>query len=146
VIAEPLSRSLPLATVTLATANWLTAEALAAARKLGFEAAVAVVDVTGSLRSFQRSDGAGILPVDVALRKAWTAAASELPTHVWNGFVSDASMAPMAALPQMMAVGGGFPLCDNGKVVGGIGVSGGDPDQDQKAAEQALARVGFSVP
>ncbi|WP_432011291.1 heme-binding protein [Streptomyces cucumeris] len=45
-----------------------------------------------------------------------------------------------------MAVGGGYPIIDNGKCVGGIGISGGSYEQDQHAAEEALAALGFEVP
>jgi uncharacterized protein GlcG (DUF336 family) len=34
-----------------------------------------------------------------------------------------------------MIFAGGIPLRRNGKIVGGVGVSGGDGDQDQTVAE-----------
>lgn len=45
----------------------------------------------------------------------------------------------------MTAVGGGYPLHDGGQLIGGIGVSGGSYEQDQRAAEAALRAVGPSV-
>ncbi|PKM49737.1 MAG: hypothetical protein CVV02_14815 [Firmicutes bacterium HGW-Firmicutes-7] len=38
----------------------------------------------------------------------------------------------------MIIFGGGFPLDYNGKVIGGIGVSGGSVDDDMKVAQAAL--------
>jgi uncharacterized protein GlcG (DUF336 family) len=35
----------------------------------------------------------------------------------------------------MCIVGGGLPICYKGKVVGGIGVSSGSPDQDLGCAQ-----------
>jgi uncharacterized protein GlcG (DUF336 family) len=48
-------------------------------------------------------------------------------------------------LPGMMAVSGGHPIIDNGRVVGAIGVSGGQNDQDLNAAVTALHAAGFPV-
>ncbi len=41
---------------------------------------------------------------------------------------------------------GGFPIMAGGECVGGIGVSGGDWEQDQKIARAALAAVGAEAP
>ena len=38
--------------------------------------------------------------------------------------------------------GGGIPLVEGGSVVGGVGVSGGTPDQDQEVAEAGAAVLG----
>lgn len=120
----------------------------AAAKAAGFEAAVAVTDATGALRAFERSDGAPFLTAEVATNKAWTAASYGYPTHVWNDYVTDPKIAPLQNLPRMMAVGGGYPLLVDGRLVGGIGISGGTytQDQDQDAAEAALKAVGFALP
>ncbi|MFJ9619705.1 heme-binding protein [Streptomyces noursei] len=44
------------------------------------------------------------------------------------------------------AVGRGYPIIDDGQCVGGLGISGGSYEQDQQAAEEALAALGFEVP
>ncbi|MGH2940253.1 MAG: heme-binding protein [Solirubrobacterales bacterium] len=53
---------------------------------------------------------------------------------------------PLQHVPRVVAVGGGFPLIDGDQVVGGLGISGGDYAQDQKAGETALGSVGFDLP
>jgi len=133
------------ATVSSAATDALLKAALEAASGLGFEAAVAVVDAGGALKGFTRSDGAAFLTVDVAIGKAWTAASYGYPTHVWNEYVADPKVAPLANLPRMMPVGGGYPLLHEGKVVGGIGISGGNYQQDQDAAANALRQLGFEI-
>jgi uncharacterized protein GlcG (DUF336 family) len=45
-----------------------------------------------------------------------------------------------------MAVGGGYPIIENGRCIGGLGISGGSYEQDQQAAEEALAALGFELP
>lgn len=44
-----------------------------------------------------------------------------------------------------MPVGGGNPIKDGGKLVGGVGMSGGNAQQDQGIAEAALKSPGFDV-
>ena len=140
------ARSFPTASVSRAASSALVEAALAAAAEVGFEAAVAVADATGALRAFARSDGAPFLTADVAVDKAWTAASYGYPTHVWNAYVADPEVAPLAHHPRLMAVGGGHPLVDGGRLVGGIGISGGNVHQDRDAAERAMRALGFPVP
>ena len=40
---------------------------------------------------------------------------------------------------RMVIFGGGFPLWENGVLVGGIGVSGGSVDEDMTVAKAGLA-------
>ena len=142
---EPPARSFRTASVTRAAASALVEATLAAAAEIGFEAAVAVVDATGALRAFARGDGAPFLAADVAVDKAWTAASYGYPTHVWNAYVADPAVAPLAGHPRLLAVGGGYPLLDDGRLVGGVGVSGGNVQHDRDAAERALRAVGFPI-
>ncbi|MBI3731180.1 MAG: heme-binding protein [Burkholderiales bacterium] len=54
-------------------------------------------------------------------------------------------VAQLAHRPRLVAVDGCCPIIENGKVIGGIGISGGNALQDQQAAEIALAALGFEV-
>ncbi|GAA1560363.1 heme-binding protein [Kribbella lupini] len=91
----------------------------------GFDVATAVTDSGGHLVAFERTDGTPFLAAEVAVDKAWTAASFRLATHTWNSLVTDPRVAPLAHHPRLMAVGGGFPLFDDGVCVGGLGISGG---------------------
>lgn len=132
--------------VTRSAAASLVDTALELAEAAGFQAAIAVVDEAGVLRAFQRADGAPFLTADIAINKAWTAASLGHPTHVWNALTANPGVAPLANLPRVIAVGGGYPLKENGKVVGGFAISGGTTQQDQDAACEAMRRLGFDVP
>jgi len=123
----------------------LLAAAHAACRDIGIDATIAITDAGGHLKALDRTDGAPFLTVDVAIDKAWTAASFGLGTHVWNGIVRDPVVAQLAHRPRMVAVGGGCPIVHEGRVVGGIGISGGNALQDQQAAEAALTSAGFDV-
>lgn len=142
----PKVKSCPTASVNREAATALIHAALAAAKEIGFEAAVAVTDATGSLRAFERTDGAPFLTTDVAINKAWTAASYGYPTHVWNSYVADPKIAPLAFHPRLLAVGGGYPVMEDGKLIGGIGISGDNSQQDQQVAETALKVLGFEIP
>ena len=95
----------------------------------------------------KRRRKAPFLTVDVAVDKAWSSASSGYPTHVWNDYVSnDPKVAPLAYRPRMVAVGGGYPILEDGKLIGGIGISGGTYQQDQDACVAALTALGFELP
>lgn len=135
--------SVPTATVSRSAAQALVETAIKAAFDAGVEIAVAVVDSGGALKAFGRTDGAPFLSVDASINKAWTAASFGLSTHTWNEFLADPKLAPLASLPKLLAVGGGCPIMVEGKLIGGIGVSGGTYAQDQAFAETALKNIGF---
>jgi uncharacterized protein GlcG (DUF336 family) len=140
-----LTKSIPMASISREAAAALIAACLAAAKEIGMEVAVAVTDATGSLRAFERTDGAPFLTTDVAIDKAWTASSYGYPTHVWNQYVGDPKVAPLAYHPRLLAVGGGYPIMGNGRLIGGVGISGGNAAQDQDAAEQGLKALGFDL-
>jgi uncharacterized protein GlcG (DUF336 family) len=138
-------KAIATASVTREAANALIEAALNASRDIGFDAAVAVTDATGNLRAFQRADGAPFFTAEVAVSKAWTAASCGIATHVWNDYIADPKLAPLANVPKLMAVGGGLPLFHEGKLIGGIGVSGGSHEQDRQVASTALGNLGFEI-
>ena len=139
-------RTVQASSVTQVAARALIEEVNAAAVRIGFTAAVAVTDQGGHLKAFDRADDAPFLTAEVALDKAWTAASFHRPTHVWNEFLADQRVSPLTGHPRVMAVGGGYPIIDNGRCVGGLGISGGSYEQDMQAAEEALATLGFELP
>ena len=142
---QQIVKAIATASVTREAANALIEAALKASREIGFDASVAVTDATGNLRAFQRADGAPFFTAEVAVSKAWTAASCGIATHVWNDYIADPKLAPLANVPKLMAVGGGLPLFHDGRLIGGIGVSGGSHEQDRQAAGIALNSLGFEI-
>lgn len=123
----------------------LIVAARTASTRIGIEVTIAVTDVAGNLKAFERSDAAPFLTVEVAIDKAWTAASFGLATHAWNTILADDKVSQLAHRPRMVSVGGGCPIVEAGKVVGAIGISGGNALQDQQVAEEALQELGFEV-
>jgi len=133
------------ASITRNSALALAIAARDAATKIGLSLAIAVTDEGGHLIAFERADATPFLAAEVAIDKAWTAASFGLDTMVWNQIVAQPVTAPLANHPRVMAVGGGVPIVLDGRVVGGIGISGGTAQQDHDVAAAALKAAGFEV-
>jgi uncharacterized protein GlcG (DUF336 family) len=93
------------------------------------------------LQFFKRMDGTLPVSTELAVSKAYTAAAVRMPTHKLGELAQ-----PGGELygiqhthnGRIVLFGGGYPLCVAGQVVGGIGVSGGTVEQDMRVAEPAV--------
>jgi uncharacterized protein GlcG (DUF336 family) len=135
----------PMASITREAAAALIGHAQAAARSLGIQIAVAVTDATGELKAFERDDGARFLTASIAVDKAWTATSYGVSTRQWTAILERPMAAQLAHRPRFVAVGGGCPIFDGAQLVGGIGISGGDAEQDHQVAERALAALGLAA-
>jgi uncharacterized protein GlcG (DUF336 family) len=133
------------ASITRDSALSLLVAARHAAKNIGINVAIAVTDAGGHLTAFERADATPFLASEVAVNKAWTAASFGLSTQTWNHIVAQPPTAPLAGHPRVMAVGGGVPIVAGGRVVGGIGISGGNAQQDHDAAVAALEFLGFDA-
>jgi glc operon protein GlcG len=116
--------------IGLEQAKQLMAAAEAEAKKRGWKMNIAVVDTNGELVMFERMEGAQIASVTIATNKARTAARFRRESRLfYNAF--EAGHGYIATLdPTLVASPGGFPLVENGKLIGAIGCSGGTGDQD----------------
>ena len=139
------AKSFSTATITTEAAVALINAARNSAKDIGFESAIAVTDAAGNLKAFERTDQCPFLAADVAVDKAWTAAAFGLTTHTWAAVIENPKVAQHAHRPRLVAVGGGYPIVEDGKLIGAIGISGGNAEQDQQAAEAALRKLGFDI-
>lgn len=113
------------------------------AQELGIPMSIAVVDSGGYLVAFERMDGCSFLSPQIAMGKAWTAAAVGVPTSLFNQLAGgdNAFLTGGAAAHQgkLMAVPGGAPIKDGDATIGAIGISGGTADQDQQIADAVTA-------
>ena len=128
--------------VDLALALQMCEAALVHAANEGALVSVAVVDAGGHLIAFTRMDGAEIAGPVLARDKAYTAVAHRCATAELGEAVSpggDLVGMNSADDGRYIAFGGGLPLWSDGRVVGGVGVSGGTAAQDVAAATVALA-------
>ena len=113
--------------------------AVQAASDLGVSVNVALVDAAGVLAAFVRMPGAPLHSIDIAIDKAYTAASFGLSTAQWVDLLEDRGASNLRHVPRVMAAAGGFPIMEDGAIIGGIGISGGSWAQDQEAGEEALS-------
>ena len=131
-------------TVSLEDARRVTAAAEERAQEIGQPQNIAVVDAGGNLVSHVRMDGAWIGSVDVAINKAFTARAFDLPTAE---LAADSQPGGQfygiqeSNKGRVVIFAGGIPLKRDGEVVGAVGVSGGDGEQDTAVAEAAAGAL-----
>jgi uncharacterized protein GlcG (DUF336 family) len=90
-------------------------------------------------------DHASLLSAGIAQDKAYSSAATRMPTDRLHEFIKND--APLAAgfvhTPRLVVFGGGYPIVIDGAVVGAIGVSGGHYSQDMQVAQAGLAAAGL---
>jgi len=123
-------------------ASLLVDAALDHATKLGVSCSVSVVDSGAHLLAMKRMDGASLVTIDASAAKATTA------VYFLN---STANLVPLiqpgaplytlggSSSREFAFVPGGFLLVIDGEVRGGIGASGGTPDQDHEIALAAIS-------
>ena len=128
--------------INLEEARRIIAAAEKQATSIGQPMNIAVVDEGGNLVSHVRMDGAWIGSIDISINKAWTARAFDIATKdlATNSQPGEQFFGIHVTNHCRVAIfAGGIPLKRGGKVVGGIGVSGGTGKQDQAVAEAGVA-------
>jgi len=116
--------------------------ALAHCRQGGYQVAVAVVDRSGVLQVLLRDRLAGPHTVEVASRKAWTAASTKASTAAFAAETQAGK--PLSGLrghASFMAVAGGLVIAGGGSLLGAIGVSGAPGGE----ADEACATAGLKA-
>lgn len=133
--------------LTTKGAKAMLAAAVSKAHDLAIAVTVAIVDAGGHLIVLERMDGGRFHTVHSSTTKAVTAASNKRRTTTRGAQGQDLDTVhaiglSLAAGPnRWTAMEGGFPILVEGECVGGIGVSGGDWQQDEAIAEAALAVV-----
>lgn len=133
---EPPQYGMP---ISLAQAKAVMAAAEVAADQQGWPVAIAIVDTHGVLVMFQRLENTQYGSVRVALDKAKTAAMFRRETKIFEDVIAQGgSGLRLLSLPGALPLEGGLPIIVDGKVVGGIGVSGVRSEQDAEVCRAGL--------
>src|ERR1700753_2669880 len=114
--------------ITLADAKRVLAAAEQKAEEIGQPMTIAVVAAGGNLVAHVRMDKAWIGSVDIAINKAWTSRAFDIPTKALAELSQSGDQffgIHSSNHGRVMIFAGGIPLKRGGIVVGAIGVSGG---------------------
>lgn len=116
--------------------------AIAHCRKSGWQVAVAVVDRAGLVQVLLRDRYAGAHTLEIAPKKAWTAASFRMSTTALAAETQPGRpMSGIRSAQQVMAIGGGLTIEAGGAVLGAIGVSGAPGGE----ADDACAAAGIKA-
>jgi glc operon protein GlcG len=126
--------------IGLEKAKQVMAAAEAEAKKRNWKMNIAVVDTNGEPVMFERMEGAQIASGAISINKARTAARFRRESRLFYNAYEAGHSYPGTLDPTLAASPGGFPLVENGKLIGGIGCSGGTGDQDA-----AICKVGAEL-
>jgi len=117
----------------------VAAAALKEARANGWAMAVAIVDPAGILVYFEKDDDTQHASPRIAIDKARSAAMFKRPTKTFQDSVERGGVAlRVMNLRGASVVEGGVPVIVDGRIIGGLGVSGGLAEQDGQCCKAAL--------
>jgi uncharacterized protein GlcG (DUF336 family) len=126
---EPLQKK----SVSVEDAKKAATAAVTEAKKNKWTVAVAIVDDGGHLVYFERIDETLFASADIAVGKARTAVAFKRPTKALEDAINSGQNA-ILSFPNSIPREGGLPILLDGKVIGGIGVSGAKSSEDAQVA------------
>jgi glc operon protein GlcG len=137
--------------LTGAGAKKMMVTAIAAAEQAGIAISVAIADAGGHLVLLERMDGGRFHTVHSATTKAICAASNRRPTGA-KGAQAQAldtihaiGLALAAGAERWTAMEGGCPVIVDGECIGGIGVSGGSFEFDERVAREAVESIGAAA-
>ncbi|WP_134699837.1 heme-binding protein [Ammoniphilus sp. YIM 78166] len=142
-----------------AEAKLMIEAAIKKSEEIGVLETVCIVDDGGYVIALERMDGARITGPEIAIAKAFTAAGHKRSTHLFNTEPNGPALPGNEAFGIQHMLGGkfaifvgGFPIVVDGQVIGGVGLSGGNGEQDTaagvaalQALKEHLAKDGYDV-
>ncbi|CAN2326862.1 DhaG protein [Fusobacterium sp. oral taxon C10] len=142
-VTELISKKLSLIdmdnNLSLEKARKIIREGQKKAKKMNIAAVFAVVNSEGNLIIEERMDNAILVSIEVAYKKAYTAAALKLNTEDLTALVQPGAMFyGLQSDPKYIVFGGGMLLKVDGKIVGAVGVSGGSTQEDMEIAKACV--------
>lgn len=132
-------------TIASKTALEMVQTSISEASKLGLSVAVALVDQAGHILASARMDGVAPPTLTFAEDKAYTSATMKRSTQA---FAERMASSPSLTLglsnrSRLLVWGGGLPIYRDGKIMGGIGVSGAKDHEDIAIGQKVLQQYGF---
>ena len=119
--------------ISLEDAKLLALKVEVKAKEMGVNAVVAIADDGGNLKLCECMDNSYLASRDIAINKAYTSVALKMSTKKLSSLSQPGQ--PLYGIQhtnggKIVIFGGGDTLEISGKIVGGIGVSGGSEEQD----------------
>ncbi len=130
--------------LTYETAKKMVEAGIKEAERLGVPMVIAIADAGAHLLAFGRMDETMLFSVNAAMDKAFAAAMAKVPSFWWVEEFQKRKFVPIFIHDRFISLPGGFPIIRDGKILGGIGVSGGTVE-DLDVAKAVLEAGGFST-
>jgi len=127
--------------LTLTAAKAIASLVERKAEEMGVRAVVALTDEGGNLILTERTDDAFIASIEIAQNKAFTSVALKMATKELCRLAQPG--APLYGIQhtnggRIVIFGGGVPLIADGRIFGGLGVSGGSAEEDTALGDYGL--------
>jgi glc operon protein GlcG len=127
------------AAITLDQAKKVMAGAEAEAQKNKWNVVISILDSGGNIVMVHRMDGAQFGSLEVAREKAYSAVAFRRPTKAFEDAIGQGGVnLRILKLAGASPLEGGLPIVVDGKLVGGIGVSGVTAPQDAQIGRAGI--------
>ena len=123
--------------LTLEAAKKIAAVAESEAMKNMWTMVIVIVDDGGNVMYLERMDNTQIGSIEVAIKKSKSAISFKRPTKAFEDAVAGGRTV-ILKLPGALPVEGGIPIMADGKLIGAIGVSGVQSNQDAQIAQAAI--------
>lgn len=125
----------------------LAEQASLEAEKINQNVSIAILNSSGVTLLLLKADNVGPHNTEASRRKAFTSLSTKTPSLELMYKAADSKDAKnLNTLPELLLLGGGAPIWDNGKLVGSIGVSGGGgSENDHNIAVKAVKNLGFKT-
>jgi uncharacterized protein GlcG (DUF336 family) len=125
--------------ITIEQATKMIAAATAEAKKNNWPVVISIVDPGGHLVAMHRLDNTQIGSIRIAEGKARTSVELRRPTKALEDAIAGGGAGlRLLAVGGIMPLEGGIPIMVDGKIIGGIGVSGVLSGQDAQVARAGL--------
>jgi len=125
--------------ITLEQAKKVLAAAEAEAKKNNWPVVISIVDTGGQLVTMSRLDNTQFGSVEVAREKAYSSVAFRRPTKVFQDALGKGGEnIRLLGLTGASMLEGGIPIVVDGKIIGGVGVSGVTAAQDAQVAQAGI--------
>lgn len=136
----------PRATLSIEAIQAMLDAAALRAKELDAKLHITIMDHAANLVGHISFPGAARIAAITANRKAFTAVNTGMPTGQWESFVGAMPASEVKIIDSIdgyIAAKGGYPVVQDGMVLGGIGVSGANQEIDDEVALAALRALGL---
>lgn len=140
-----MKKSAPRKTLSTEAIETLLRASIARARELDIRVHIAITDSSAVLVGLFSCEGAPRIAVTTARHKAFTSAQTGMPTKDWKAYLDTVPADELKIIDKIdgyIAADGGYPIYEDGLLLGAIGISGADQVRDADVALKAIEALG----